>query len=925
MKQKFRAITALSSFVIPFLILLVVIGTAGKLILQLKNIEYQSVKTASEWEDLYHVTGELFTFTQKFPMYGREPTVREMELDIQHREEEWFTEINEFEASLVKLRDSSLRYLVGDVVVKKLENAWNVWALTKIKLEKNRALFEEIMASPLGKELLRVSYPRLVEAYMTGSGRSGKFSRENLWIFYRLQDSLTDLDVSEDVFTRLVAHIASDVSLRVRGMIILIAAVSLLISFFIVGIAFVVFSRAERDLRENEEKYRTLVENIPQKIFLKDRDSVYISCNENYARDLNIRGTEITGKNDYDFHPRELAEKYRADDKEIIVSGKTRSFEEGYIQAGVEVLVQTVKTPVRDVQGRIIGVLGIFWDITERKRAEEKIKHLNAVLRSVRDVNQLITKEKDPTDLMRQSCEILVGARGFYHAWIALIDKDRKVTTATGSSLGDRFGAFIVELERKGLPVCGVEALSSPDVVVIKDPLSDCNGCYMPEKFRNGSTMTARLECEGEIYGVLSAAIPREYVLDEGERSLFKELADDIAFALHAIEVEHNRRKAEDSLRKSEESYRRLINNLGAGVVEHAPDTAILISNIKAHVILGLTEDQMRGKTAMDPAWKFLREDNTSMPLGEYPVNRVIATHTGLHGYVVGIRRPKEEDVAWVLVDAFPVFNGKGDLSSVVVTFIEITERKKAEEELHRLKENLETEVLKKSKELLDAKDELNRREKLAAMGQAAGAMAHEFRNQLGIVKNSAYYVKSQLKTEKEDIKRHLELIEKEVAATDRVIDDVLFFARAKKTVVSNDNIREILRESIDKLPLPGGVELECVLEDDIPDIMADHRQLVHAVYNIMLNAVQGMEGSGKLLVATRKTDDSVEISIKDDGPGIDKNDLEKIFVPFFTTKFRGTGLGLPTAQTLVANHGGSIDVESEPGKGTVVTIILPA
>jgi PAS domain S-box-containing protein len=96
-----------------------------------------------------------------------------------------------------------------------------------------------------------------------------------------------------------------------------------------------------------------------------------VSCNDNLARDFKIKSEEIAGKTDYDFFSKKLAEKYRADDKRIIETEQTEDIEESYIQEGREVIVHTVKTPVKDAQGNVIGILGIFWDITERKRAEE--------------------------------------------------------------------------------------------------------------------------------------------------------------------------------------------------------------------------------------------------------------------------------------------------------------------------------------------------------------------------------------------------------------------------------------------------------------------------------------------------------------------------------------------------------------------------
>jgi PAS domain S-box-containing protein len=138
--------------------------------------------------------------------------------------------------------------------------------------------------------------------------------------------------------------------------------------------------RSKAKFLAGENKYRTLVENIPQKIFVKDRNSVYVSCNERYARDLKIHPDEISGKNDYDFYPSEMAEKYILDDRRVLQTENAESMEEGYIQDGEDVFVQTVKTPIKNRNGDVVGILGIFWDITERKRADEELKRHRAHL-----------------------------------------------------------------------------------------------------------------------------------------------------------------------------------------------------------------------------------------------------------------------------------------------------------------------------------------------------------------------------------------------------------------------------------------------------------------------------------------------------------------------------------------------------------------
>ncbi|MDP8247806.1 MAG: PAS domain S-box protein [Candidatus Tritonobacter lacicola] len=133
--------------------------------------------------------------------------------------------------------------------------------------------------------------------------------------------------------------------------------------------------QAKEALQKSQDRYRTLLRNIPQKVFYKDLNSTYVLCNESYAGDLKIEPEEFKGKTDYDFFPKELADKYIADDRRIMESGKIEVMEEKYVIGDKQAVVQTFKAPVRDEKGDIIGIFGIFWDITDRKRAEEQLRH----------------------------------------------------------------------------------------------------------------------------------------------------------------------------------------------------------------------------------------------------------------------------------------------------------------------------------------------------------------------------------------------------------------------------------------------------------------------------------------------------------------------------------------------------------------------
>lgn len=147
-------------------------------------------------------------------------------------------------------------------------------------------------------------------------------------------------------------------------------------------------------IKESEYKYRTLLMNIPHKIFYKDKSSTYIICNDSYADDLGITPSGIVGKTDYDFFPKELADKYRNDDARIMRNGRAEEIEENYIKDGKDYFVYTLKAPIRDTKGSIIGIFGIFWDVTERKLSEEATKRLNIELaKTNKKLHQMALKD----------------------------------------------------------------------------------------------------------------------------------------------------------------------------------------------------------------------------------------------------------------------------------------------------------------------------------------------------------------------------------------------------------------------------------------------------------------------------------------------------------------------------------------------------
>jgi signal transduction histidine kinase len=209
---------------------------------------------------------------------------------------------------------------------------------------------------------------------------------------------------------------------------------------------------------------------------------------------------------------------------------------------------KTKKQTVNDSVKLRHRVLELEASETEHQRSEERIRHLNLVLRAIQNVSKLIIKEKDRDRLIKGTCENLIETRGYYNAWIALLDESGILETAAEAGLGDEFQLMAQMLKRGELTICGRKTLEQPGVLVIDDPLSICADCPLASKYHGRAGMTVRLDYEGKLYGLLSVSVQSHIAEDKEEQSLFEELGSAVAFALHNLEVEEARRRAEEQV-----------------------------------------------------------------------------------------------------------------------------------------------------------------------------------------------------------------------------------------------------------------------------------------------------------------------------------------------------------------------------------------
>jgi signal transduction histidine kinase len=226
----------------------------------------------------------------------------------------------------------------------------------------------------------------------------------------------------------------------------------------------------------------------------------------------------------------------------------------------------------------------------------------------------------------------------------------------------------------------------------------------------------------------------------------------------------------------------------------------------------------------------------------------------------------------------------------------------------------------------LDAQARLLQAERLATMGRMAALLAHEIRTPLTSIGGFARrLVRS---TPPDDPRRQeLEIIVAEVARLERLIDEVLGFSRISRTCFQpldlNTEISSLLSTLEDEM-CRRGIALELRLDAGLPPAAADASQIRQALTNLVVNAMEAMPGGGRLTVTTLHEGGYVEIGVSDTGVGIQPEDRERMFVPFFTTKVSGTGLGLAVVSQTVENHHGSIGIESNAGSGTTFRVRLP-
>ncbi len=535
----------------------------------------------------------------------------------------------------------------------------------------------------------------------------------------------------------------------------------------------------------------------------------------------------------------------------------------------------------------------------------EKIERLNLILNAFRDVGRLLVSENDREKLIKGICDILVERRGYYNAWIGLFDGDKNVYLVADSGFDFRFEAMKSHLKKREFVRCIQGTISSDRVFSVHDPIKECTDCVLAQNYSDRGALAVQLAYEGTNYGFMVLSTPRKLAMDAAEKTIIKDLADDIAVGLYRLDLEKERTKAEKDTQRSRIRFKTLIEN-----------SLNYISIIQNHSIVYKNPGHRKIHHRMDHA--FEPPDFLNVYTGDR--GRIKAAYTDLLAnridrievdfrYYPEKNGQEEEGLRWALLSATKIdYLGE---ESVLTNIMDVTNS-------------------------MEVQNFLRIQDKMTSLGRVTAGIAHEIRNPLSGI---YIYLKAVKKIYNQmgDITKVISIIEKIELASHKIetiIQRVMDFSKPgqPKFVMTDlnhyiDEVTKLTAVTLRK----NGIRLVKHLDPDIPECFAEPHLIEQVILNLVTNAAEAMKaftGDKVIELSTSKSvfksGDCIVISVTDTGPGIPLSHRSKIFDPFYTTKTNSSGIGLSICHRIILDHGGSLKYHSSKGRGARFTIELP-
>lgn len=396
---------------------------------------------------------------------------------------------------------------------------------------------------------------------------------------------------------------------------------------------------------------------------------------------------------------------------------------------------------------------------------------------------------------------------------------------------------------------------------------------------------------------------------------------------LLAITVDIGPQKAaERALRRSEQKYRSVLINMEEGYWEVDLQGNFTFVNDAESRIYGCPAGKLIGRNYRE----YISPETAAKTLPVFQAIYRTGVSAMLHDYEL-----VREDGASAVVES-SVSLQKDERGKPVGFFgiaRDITEKKKVADELERYRQHLEEMVRERSQELESAQKELVKREKLSVLGQLTATVSHELRNPLGVIKSSNFFLQRKVGGNDPKIEKHFNRIEEQVNLCDLIVADLLEYTRGRNIALEDKPITAWLEPLIEQMAETENITIEKHLCATLPPVPHDPEKMRRVCINLIENAAYAVRARAEakageayipsICVTTSQADEMVVIEVRDNGIGMDEATREHAFEPLFTTRARGTGIGLANVQKIVLEHNGEVSLSSAPGRGTTVTIKL--
>lgn len=441
--------------------------------------------------------------------------------------------------------------------------------------------------------------------------------------------------------------------------------------------------------------------------------------------------------------------------------------------------------------------------------------------------------------------------------------------------------------------------------------------------------------------GAAEGPTPRSKVrgdnLSESRRLAEKELAEYSAYLedlvtrrTEDLQKANSKLEAEVALhRATVEALRRSETGFKA-IAETAPDIIARFDRSFRHLYVNPAVERFTGLSQKDFLGKTNRQLGMSEDLCDLWENLILDVFQTGKVREAYFDFPSPQGLRTLHMRLAPELSSSEEVASVVSVARDVTDAKRARELLQRNKAEVEELVEERTAELLNTQLELAHAQRLSDIGTLAATVAHELRNPLAVIQTAVYNVRK--KRSNHSIDKHLASIEKKIAESNQIISNLLNYARLKKPQLKETDISHIIEERLAaardrfaRRKIKVRKRIDAWMRKERLEV--DARQMGEVFANIINNAYDAFEDSEGVITVTAQKDDTrdrVLISFTDDGVGMTEADLERSMDPFFTTKSKGTGLGLTICRDIVRLHGGDVAIDSLAGRGTTVTITLP-